>query len=127
MYVSTRLVSLFHQPPVLHAWTACISLYESFIMLQVFHHFMSTKHDMCIYPFRTKGSAVIVSTASLAKWLRRPPREGNTPGSNPACAEVFPGSSYTSGLKIGAPVATLPGAWRHRVSAGTGRPGVSIL
>ena len=25
------------------------------------------------------------------------------------------------------PVATLPGAWRYRVSTGTGRPGVSIL
>ena len=24
-------------------------------------------------------------------------------------------------------MATLPGAWRYRVSAGTGRPGVSIL
>ena len=30
-------------------------------------------------------------------------------------------------LKTGAPVATLPGTWRYRVSAGTGRPGVSIL
>ena len=30
-------------------------------------------------------------------------------------------------LKIGTPVATLPGAWRYRVSAGTGRPGISIL
>ena len=30
-------------------------------------------------------------------------------------------------LKIGTPVATLPGAWRYKVSAGTGRPGVSIL
>ena len=39
----------------------------------------------------------------------------------------FSGSSHTSDLKIGAPVATLPGAWRYRVSAGTGRPGVSIL
>ena len=29
--------------------------------------------------------------------------------------------------KIGTPVATLPGAWRYRVSAETGRPGVSIL
>ena len=37
------------------------------------------------------------------------------------------GSSHTSDLKIGTPVATLPGAWRYRVSAGTGRPGVSIL
>ena len=30
-------------------------------------------------------------------------------------------------LKIGTPVATLPGAWRYRVSTGTGPPGVSIL
>ena len=37
------------------------------------------------------------------------------------------GSSHTSDLKIGTPVATLPGAWHYRVSAGTGRPGVSIL
>ena len=36
-------------------------------------------------------------------------------------------ASYTSDLKIGTPVATLPGAWHYRVSAGTGRPGVSIL
>ena len=39
----------------------------------------------------------------------------------------FSGSSHTSDLKIGTPVATLPGAWRYRVSTGTGRPGVSIL
>ena len=39
----------------------------------------------------------------------------------------FSGSSHASDLKIGTPVATLPGAWRHRVSTGTGRPGVSIL
>ena len=45
------------------------------------------------------------------------------PGSNPACAE----SSHTSDLKIGTPLATLPDAWRSRVSAGTGWPGVSIL
>ena len=39
----------------------------------------------------------------------------------------FSGSSHTSDLKIGTPVATLPGAWCYRVSAGTGWPGVSIL
>ena len=59
--------------------------------------------------------------------VRRPPRERRVPGSNPACAGIFSGSSHTSDLKIGTPVATLPGAWRYRVSAGTGRPGVSIL
>ena len=35
--------------------------------------------------------------------------------------------SHTSDLKIGTPVAILPDAWRHGVSAGTGRPGVSML
>ena len=39
----------------------------------------------------------------------------------------FSGSSHTSDLIIGTPVATLPGAWHYRVSAGTGRPSVSIL
>ena len=39
----------------------------------------------------------------------------------------FFGSSPTSDLKIGTPVATLPGGCRLRVSAGTGWPCVSIL
>ena len=39
----------------------------------------------------------------------------------------FSGSSHTSGLKTGTPVATLPGAWCYRVSTGTGQPSVSIL
>ena len=59
--------------------------------------------------------------------VRRPPRERKVPGSNPACAGIFSGSSHTSDLKIGTPVITLPGAWRYRVSTGTGRPGVSVL
>ena len=44
-------------------------------------------------------------------------------GSNPACTVIFPGSSRTSDLKTGTPVATLPGTLRYRVSAGTGWPG----
>ena len=59
--------------------------------------------------------------------VKRLPRERKIPGSNPACAGIFSGSSHTSDFKIGTPVATLPGSWRYRVSAGTGRPGVSIL
>ena len=59
--------------------------------------------------------------------VRRPSRERKVPGSNPACGGIFSGSSHTSDLKIGTPMATLPGAWRFRVSTGTGRPGVSIL
>ena len=45
----------------------------------------------------------------------------------PACDGIFPGSSHTSDLQIGTPVAALPGAWCYRVSAGTGQPGVNIL
>ena len=58
-----------------------------------------------------------------------PPREWKIPGSNRTCTRIFLGSSHTSDLKIGTPVATLPGAchYIYRVSAGTGRPGVSIL
>ena len=59
--------------------------------------------------------------------VRRPPWERKVPGSNPVCAGIFSGSSHTSDLKTGTPVATLPGAWRYRVSTGTGRLGVSIL
>ena len=39
----------------------------------------------------------------------------------------FSRSSHTSDLKIGPPVATLPGAWHYSVSAETCWPGVSIL
>ena len=49
------------------------------------------------------------------------------PGFESRLRRDFSGSSHTSDLKIGTPVATLPGAWRYRISAGTGRPGVSIL
>ena len=35
---------------------------------------------------------------------------------------AFSRSSHTSDLKTGTPIATLPGAWHHRVSAGTGWP-----
>ena len=49
------------------------------------------------------------------------------PGFEPRLRWDFSGSSHTSDLKTGTPVATLPGAWYCRVSAGTGRPGVSVL
>ena len=55
------------------------------------------------------------------------PTAWSIPGLNPACPGSFSGSSHTSDLKISAPVATLPGAWCYRASAGTGCPCVSIL
>ena len=39
----------------------------------------------------------------------------------------FSSSSHTRDLRFNTPVAALPGAWRKRVSAGTGWPGVSTL
>ena len=39
----------------------------------------------------------------------------------------FLGSSHTCDLKIGTPLAALQGAWRYRVSGGTGCLGVSIV
>ena len=49
------------------------------------------------------------------------------PGFKSRLRRDFSESSHTSYSKIGTPVATLPGAWRYRVSTGTGWPGVSIL
>ena len=86
------------------------------------------------FPKRVTAFEVIQPMAALCTpdrlvglVVRRPPRERKIPGSNTACAGIFSGSSHTSDLKIGTPVATLLGAWRYRVSTGTGRPGVSIL
>ena len=67
-------------------------------------------------PHRLAGLVVKASTVGA-----------EDPGSNPACDGIFPGSSHTGDFKIGTPLATLPDAWRYRVSAGTGRPAVSIL
>ena len=79
--------------------------------------------QQCVYSYPTHSI-----TASLALWLRRPPRERKVPGSNPACTGFFfRGRIIPCDFKIGTPVATLPDAWRYRVSAGTGWPGVSIL
>ena len=49
------------------------------------------------------------------------------PGFESRLRRDFSRSSHTSDSQLGTPLATLPGAWRSRVSAGTGRPGVSIL
>ena len=41
------------------------------------------------------------------------------PGFESRLRQIFPGSSHTSDFKTGTPVATLPGTWHYRVSAGT--------
>ena len=76
---------------------------------------------------RESKAGLPVPRRAVGLVVRRPPRQRKIPGSNPAFAGIFSGSGHTSDLKFGTPVATLPGAWRCRVSTGTGRPGVSIL
>ena len=49
------------------------------------------------------------------------------PGFESRFPRDFSGSCHTSDLKQGTPVATMPGAWGYRVSAGTDWLGVSIL
>ena len=71
--------------------------------------------------------SILPSPCLVGVVVRHLPRERKILGWNPACAGIFSGSSHTSDLKIGTPVATLPGAWRYRVSTWTSRPSVSIL
>ena len=59
--------------------------------------------------------------------VKAPASGAEDPGFESRLRRDFSGSSDTTDLKIGTPVATLSGAWHYRVSAGTGRPGVSIL
>ena len=49
------------------------------------------------------------------------------PGFESRWRREFSRASRTGDLKIGTLVDTLPGAWRYRVRAGTGWPGVNIL
>ena len=77
---------------------------------------MVTLHDTRFVAHRPAGLVVKVSASGA-----------EDPGFKSGFRRDFSGSSHTSDLKNGTPVATLPCAWRYRISAGTGRPGVSIL
>ena len=72
----------------------------------------------CHWPFGRLVGLVVKASAS---------REEDPEFQSRLRRGFFSGSSHTSDLKTGAPVATLPGTWRYRVSAGTAWPGVSIL
>ena len=75
-----------------------------------------------ISPFRLQVNCAVFCLGPSFTLLR-------IPGSNPACGGIFSGveSYQMSYLQNGTPVGTLPGAWRYRISAGTGRLGVSML
>ena len=88
-----------------------------YIMLEIRHSGREPSKYAAISPGSDRlGGLVVKASASRAE----------DQGFESRLRRDFSGSSHTSDLKIGTPVATLPGAWYCRVSAGTGRPGVSI-
>ena len=103
----------------------CVYIYESIYIYANLRVAQQNQSFWCNIDYHRPVTARLDRLVGLV--VRRPPRERKVLGSNPACAGIFSGSSHTSDLKIGTPVATLPGAWHYRVSTGTGRPGVSIL
>ena len=86
--------------------------------MHVFYSFDPYEYhlDLCYESHRLAGLVVKASAS-----------EAEDPEYESRLRRDFSGSSHTSDLKIGTPVATLPGNWHYRVNAGTGRPGVSIL
>ena len=72
-------------------------------------------YHACLGPHRLVGLVVKASASRVADL-------GLIPAFPPFCR-----SSHSGDLKIGTRVAILPGAWRYRVSAGTGWPDVNIL
>ena len=88
-------------------------------------HIRKKSHPKVVNPRDIAGERKKKKKKDRSAWCTK----GNSAefASSENCAGIFLGSSHTSDFKIGTPVATLPGAWLYRVSAGTGRPGVSIL
>ena len=70
--------------------------FPSFLLLVSCHFFLSLPH----VKWRGGGDPV-TSTASFAKWLRRPPQERKIPGSIPACGvEIFLGPVISVTYKL---------------------------
>ena len=117
-------------PTVLSVLYACVSYFcicTCSAQLSMFHMKRHSRNtliiiiiiiDLCFFP--APGPPCWPSGKVFAS-------RAEDPGFESRLRRDFSGSSHTSDLKFGTPVATLPGAWRYRVSDGTGRPGVSIL
>ena len=89
--------------------------------------------------FTSQSSSLFIAPRLIGLVVKASALRVEDPGFKSRLRPFFFGSSHTSDLKIGSPVATLPGAWqgspvatlpgawRYRVSAGTGWLSVSIL
>ena len=121
---------LFSPSLCLSGWLpACLSVYTSVaVLLSLAYKSMSVSVlSFCLYDYPSVCMPVCPRKPMCARFCVSVSSSCLCFYANPAGDGIFSGSSHTSDLKIGTPVATLPGAWRYRVSTGTGRPGVSIL
>ena len=91
--------------PLSVSFSACLFLFIS-LSLSLTH-----THSLSLSLCRLVGLVVKASVSRVAE-----------PGFKSHLCQDFSGSSRNSDLKIGTPVATLPDAWHHRVSAGTSWP-----
>ena len=96
-------------------------------MLPVFDTEPSALEPHALADRPTRRSFVLSSDRLGGLMVKASASRAEDPGFESRLHRDFSGSSHTSDFKIGTPVTTLPGAWHYRVSAGTGRPGVSIL
>ena len=109
----------------------CSAMFPTLSVLQCVFHIICT--PLCLYSSQSEFRCVFHLIGSppcdrLGGLVVKASASGTEdPGFESRLRRDFSGSSHTSELKIGTPVTTLPGAWHFRVSAGTGRPGVSIL
>ena len=119
-----------------------LSMHDSFntsCLCRCFLFFSLSFHSLCDLVKRLESSRPGIklqySLGFFSSWgnrlvgleVRASTSRAEDPGFESRLLWDFSGSSHTSDFKIVTQVATLPGAWRYRVSAGTGRPGVSIV
>ena len=92
---------------------------------------MGSAEGLCLIshcaPLKGETIIVKVTTHLVGLVVKASASRAEDPGFESYLHWDFSGSSHTSDLKIGTLVATLTGAWRYRVSSGTGWPGISIL
>ena len=97
---------------------------SAFFLLSTVGYFVAwlliiPEHEVCISG--TEDHLVFLVVKASASRAKDPGFDFRLRGGD------FSGSSHTSDLEIGTRVATLPGAWCHKVSSGTGWPSARIL
>ena len=83
-------------------------------------------HFVCSVAMSKQQSNLPALDSLLGPVVKASASRAANPGFDSLLRRDFSGPSHASDLKIGTPVATMPRAWRRRVSAETGWLGVGI-